>query len=291
MKRFKKIYVEITNVCNLKCHFCSEMKRTAEFMTLETFRAILDQISPFTDYLYFHVKGEPLLHPEIDLFLDLCHEKGLKVNLTTNGTLIHEVSDKLLQKPALRQVNFSLHSYDSNEQSQSKEAYLRRIFTFISKARTLNAPIISLRLWNHHQNDIASSGESKNREILAYIERALELPFIIHEKLTQSHGIKLAPKVYLSLESEFEWPSLDQTEDCSKGFCYGLKTQAAILVDGTVVPCCLDGDGIINLGNIHNTPFSEIIAGERAERIRQGFLKNKLVEEMCQRCTYRKRFQ
>lgn len=290
MKRFKKLYIEITNICNLRCHFCSEITRPAEFMTLETFQKILDQITPFTDYLYFHVKGEPLLHPDIDRFLDLCHEKGLKVNLTTNGTLIHEVADKLLRKPALRQINFSLHSYDSNEQSTSKEAYLSRIFSFISESRMHNEIIISFRLWNHNQGGIRSTSADKNREVLAHIERAFQLPFIIQEKLTPSHGLKLAEKVYLSLESEFEWPSLDKKDDCSKGFCYALKTQAAILVDGTVVPCCLDGDGIINLGNIHRTPFADIIAGERAEKIRQGFQKREVVEEMCRRCTYRKRF-
>jgi len=291
LKRFKKIYVEITNVCNLNCHFCSEMKRPAEFMTLETFRKILDQITPFTDYLYFHVKGEPLLHPEIDCFLDLCYEKGLKVNLTTNGTLIHEVADKLLCKPAVRQVNFSLHSYESNEQRDSKEEYLSRIFSFISQSRKQNDMIISLRLWNHDQNGLVASSANKNREVLAHIQRAFQLPFPIQEKLAPSRGIKLAEKVYLSLENEFEWPSLDQTENDRKGFCYALKTQAAILVDGTVVPCCLDGDGIINLGNIRSTPFFEIVAGERAERILKGFQNREVIEDMCRRCTYRKRFR
>ena len=290
LKRFKKIYVEITNVCNLSCSFCSEMKRPPEFMDVETFRNILDQITPFTDYIYLHVKGEPLLHPEIDKFLDLCHDMGVKVNLTTNGTLIHDAADKLFNKPALRQINFSLHSFDGNDQIESKDEYLNRIFSFIHQAIMQRDILISLRLWNYGATDTAENGSNKNREVFAHIEHDFDLPYKIDVKATASHGIKIAENVYLSQESEFVWPSLEQNENSDKGFCYALKTQAAILVDGTVVPCCLDGNGIISLGNVHTTDFSKIIEGERAEKIRRGFQKRELAESLCKRCTYRKRF-
>jgi Predicted Fe-S oxidoreductases len=286
MKRFKRIYVEITNVCNLKCRFCSVTKRQPEFMTEESFRSILDQITPFTDHVYFHVKGEPLLHPKIGLFLDLCHEKGLKVNLTTNGTLIQSASDKLLMKPALRQINFSLHSYDGNEPRERMDEYLERIFSYVFTSVAKTDTIISLRLWNHEEGAEAE----KNREVLTHIEKAFNLPDKINLKLNSARGVKLAEKVFLSIDNEFEWPSMEQKDDLSTGFCYALKTQIAILVDGTVVPCCLDGDGVINLGNINKAPFSEIIEGERAKSIHAGFQKRGVVEELCKRCTYRRRF-
>ena len=290
MKRFKKVYVEITNVCNLRCSFCSEMKRAPEFMKVETFRSILDQITPFTDYIYLHVKGEPLLHPELDSFLDLAYEKGLKVNITTNGTLIDKQASMLMSKPTLRQINFSLHSFGEDGQSESEDEYFGSIFSFIQRSLKQSETIMSLRLWNHDQSDVTTSESNKNREVLTRIERAFKLPYKIDEKINTAQGVKIADKVYLSLESEFEWPSLDQKEGFGKGFCYALKSHAAILVDGTVVPCCLDADGIMNLGNVLITPFSEIIEGDRAEGIFKGFQRREVVEPLCRSCTYRKRF-
>ena len=127
MKQFKKIYIEIINACNLKCNFCPASRRKPESMTLESFAGILDEIKPFTDYIYLHVKGEPFLHGKISEILDLCDEKKFKVNVTTNGTLIQKVQDKILMKPALRQVNFSIHSYDDESSRINKNEYIKNI--------------------------------------------------------------------------------------------------------------------------------------------------------------------
>jgi radical SAM protein with 4Fe4S-binding SPASM domain len=290
LKKFKKFYIEITNVCNLKCDFCSETKRAPEFMEIETFSKILDQIKPFTDYIYLHVKGEPLLHPEIAGFLDLCYEKGIKVNITTNGTLIKEVTDKILMKPALRQVNFSLHSFDGNEARDSKAEYINDIFSFVNQAVARTEVITAFRLWNLDKDKDTTSQRGRNLEILSKIENEFKLPYKIDGSINPTQGIRLAEKVFLNQDYEFKWPALDQDEDFNSGYCYALNTQVAILVDGTVVPCCLDGDGIINLGNILDTPFAKIIEGKRAKKIYQGFSKRVVVEELCRKCGFRKRF-
>lgn len=290
MKKFKKFYIEITNVCNLSCSFCPKTRRAPKFMQEETFKSILEQIKPHTDYIYFHVKGEPLLHPNIDKFLDLSYEKGFKVNITTNGTLIDEVKDKILMKPALRQVNFSLHSFDGNKRDTDKDDYINNIISFVKEAISNTNMLISLRLWNLDEDNEANFQRQRNRHILQIIEDAFYLPYKIEEKISPGRGIKIADRIYLNQDYEFEWPALDKEEDKSKGFCYGLRNQAAILVDGTVVPCCLDGEGIINLGNIHNTNFSEIIEEERANDLYNGFSRREVVEELCQKCGYRKRF-
>lgn len=289
MKKFRKVYIEITNVCNLACSFCPPTRRKPEYMKIETFTKILDEIKPFTDLIYFHVKGEPLLHREIDRLLDLSFKKGFKVNLTTNGTLINQVKDKLLGKPALRQINFSLHSWEQNNNLFPGEEYLDNILAFIKEATQKSDVIISLRLWNL-EGENAETLEKKNTPILEMIEREFNLPYKIEGKYISEEGIKLAERVYLNQDRQFRWPDLQETEDEGKGFCHGLRNQIAILVDGTVVPCCLDGEGIINLGNIHNTSLAEIIESERARNIYQGFSQRQAVEELCRKCGYRKRF-
>ena len=290
MKRFKKIYLEITSVCNLKCSFCPQTKRQSEFMNIDTFRNILDQIKNYTDYIYLHVKGEPFLHPHIDELLDISYEKGFQVNITTNGTLIHKIKDKIMGKPALRQLNFSLHSFDGNEGLNNKDEYISNILSFIKEAREKSNVLVSLRLWNLEECNSSNEEIKRNLDILQCIENEYNLDYKIQEKVTPGKGVKLAEGVYLNQDYEFQWPDLKEEEDDGIGFCYGLRDQIAILVDGTVVPCCLDGEGVINLGNVKTTDFSEILESERVQNIVDGFSRKIAVEELCRKCGYRKRF-
>lgn len=290
MKKFKKFYIEITSVCNLACSFCPQTKRQAKFIGIEDFTNILDQVQPHTEYIYFHVKGEPLLHPKIDQLLDISHEKGFRVNITTNGTLLAKNRHKLLNKPALRQMNFSLHSFDGHEGSTDKEGYIGSVLSFAREAAETSNMLISLRLWNLTMDNAANMERSRNREILEAIEKEFKLDYRIEERFVRGGGLKIAERIYLNQDHEFQWPDLKEKEDEGRGFCHALRNQAAILVDGTVVPCCLDGEGVINLGNVHDKPFSEIIEGERANRLYDGFSRREVVEELCRKCGYRQRF-
>lgn len=290
MKKFKKFYIETTSICNLACSFCPPTHRQAQFIQVEDFRKILDDIKPHTDYIYFHVKGEPLLHPKMDQLLDISHEKGFKVNITTNGTLLPKVRHKLFGKPALRQMNFSLHSFDGHEGSTDREGYLRNVLSFVREAVAQSDLIVSFRLWNLTRDNETNLKRMRNRATLEIIEREFNLDYRIEEKVVPGSGVKLAERIYLNQDHEFEWPDLRAQEDDGKGFCHALRNQAGILVDGTVIPCCLDGEGVINLGNVYQTPFSEIVEGERANRLYEGFSRREAVEELCRKCGYRKRF-
>ncbi|CAM3255997.1 radical SAM/SPASM domain-containing protein [Paenibacillus lupini] len=290
MKKFKKFYIEITSICNLSCSFCPPTERAKGFISVEDFTKRLEQIKPHTDYIYFHLKGEPLLHPKIDQLLDISHEHGFKVNITTNGTLLQKNKHKLLSKPALRQMNFSLHSFDGHEGSTDKEGYIGGVLSFVREAMDQTNMIASFRLWNLSQDNMTNAEKQRNREILEMIEKEFELDYFIEEKVVPGSGVKIADRVYLNQDYEFEWPDLRAKEDDGKGFCYGLRNQAGILIDGTVVPCCLDGEGVINLGNINNQHFSDIVEGERANNLVDGFSRREAVEELCRKCGYRQRF-
>ncbi|GIP52465.1 radical SAM/SPASM domain-containing protein [Paenibacillus vini] len=290
MKKFKKFYIETTSICNLACSFCPPTHRQSQFISVEDFSKILDDIKPHTDYIYFHVKGEPLLHPKIDQLLDISHEKGFKVNITTNGTLIRKNAHKLLGKPALRQMNFSLHSFDGHEGSTDREGYITSVLSFVREATAASEMIVSFRLWNLTKDNETNLERSRNRATLELIEKEFGLDFRIEEKVVPGSGIKLADRIYLNQDHEFDWPDLRAKEDDGRGFCHALRNQAGILVDGTVIPCCLDGEGVINLGNVYKTPFSEIVEGERANRLYDGFSRRIAVEELCRKCGYRQRF-
>lgn len=296
LHNFKKIYIEITNVCNLNCGFCSKTARKPEFMEIDLFEKILKEVKNYSKYIYFHVMGEPLLHPDIDTFLDLCHEQGFSANITTNGTLIKKVKHKILSKPALRLMNFSLHSFDDNTHNAINE-YLDEIFSFIIQIRASNPDFIAcFRLWNvkeNNNNALASKNSEiakKNRYILEKIEKFFRVPYKIDEISTKGNGIKLAEKIFINQNSYFEWPDNKIPDLNDEGFCLGLRTHAAILVDGTVVSCCLDSEGAINLGNINQSVFPEIIKSKRAMDLYNGFSERNVVEPLCRKCGYRKRF-
>ena len=290
VRKYKRTYIEITNVCNLQCNFCPKTGRKPEFMSIDLFCKILDQIKAHTDYIYLHVKGEPLLHPDLDRLLDICSEKGFKVNITTNGTMINKVKDILLSKPALRQINFSLHSFDGNEGAQNKEEYLGNILSFTKEALLKTELIISLRLWNYEEDNLINIESKRNAKMLAAIEEEFELQDNIVEKVWPDRGIKISDRLYLNQDRQFQWPDLQESEDNGIGFCYGLRNQIAILVDGTVVPCCLDGEGVIALGDMNTANFMEIIEGKRARDMIEGFSRREAVEELCRKCGYRKKF-
>ncbi len=287
MKRLKRVYVEITNVCNLRCSFCSPMRREPRFLTREEFVSILEQAAPCTDYLYFHVKGEPLLHPLLGEFLDLSGRAGFQVNLTTNGTLLAEKLPQLLDRPALRQINLSLHSFEG-EDPQRLQEYLDGVLEGVNTLRRETGAYLVLRLWNLLAGDAMPKN---NRVILERLSR--EFAIDLFEEVSRREKIRsitLAPRVFLSQEEEFEWPSLQNPFVSETGFCYGLGSMAAVLVDGTVVPCCLDADGSIPLGNLFQQPLVEILESPRAQAIHRGFQSRKAVEELCRRCSYRTRF-
>ena len=290
-KPFKKIYIEITNICNLSCSFCPKSARKPQMMTPAEFEHILMEIKPWTDYIYLHVKGEPLLHPDLEQFLALAKSYGFFVNITTNGTLLHQKKDILLAHPP-RQVNISLHSFEANTHLPGQMSFKDYVNQSIAFAKHFSPEhgITTFRLWNLDPENMTVDQRDKNRYILDTLYTAYNFDGQTNHRHYLATDAKLADKTYLSFDHEFQWPSLDALDFGDCGTCQGLRTHAAILCDGTVIPCCLDGEGVINLGNIHTTPFEEIMHSARTQTIRQGFQNKHITEELCRRCGYRTRF-
>ena len=286
MKKFRKIFIEITNICNLSCDFCPKTTRSPDFMDTDLFNHILRQINGHAKYLYFHVMGEPLLHPQLGTFLDLAALNGYRVNITTNGRLIDPTREWLLSKTALRQMNLSLHSFEGNQAKSLIDVYLSRIFEFIRSASKHDRIAFALRLWNLSDD---KRGDV-NRYVLGRLKDEFGVDGEIENQVTPVTGLKLKENVFLHQAARFEWPGQKGMPFSETGSCYGLRDQIAILVDGTVVPCCLDAEGAIGLGNIKQDSLERILNTARAKAIAEGFSKGRVVESLCQNCDYRNRF-
>lgn len=284
-KRFKKIYIEITNICNLNCKFCLPDNRKKEYISVDNFEKIISQIANYTDIVCLHVKGEPLLHKDLAKFLTILDKYGLKTNITTNGILIKETLDILKNSKAIRQINFSIHSVTQNKNIDCGK-YLKNIFESALELTNNSEIKISYRLWN--LNDL--NNNSENFEIIELIEHYYNLSNL-KEQLKLSSSIQLRPNIFINQDTIFEWPSLTNAIINTHGRCLALKDQIAILVDGSVVPCCLDNDGNINLGNIYLANFEEILISERVLNIINNFQNGKICEELCRKCGFLKRLE
>lgn len=273
-KRFKKIYIEITNRCNLNCSFCENTKRKKADMSLESFEIILSKIKDYTDYIYLHVKGESLLHKNLGEIIDLANKYDLKVNITTNGTLIKRNIEHLKN---IRQLNVSLHS------ENDEKNYFNDI---IDTCKLLSKNVyISYRLWTLDNYKL----DEKAIEIVKILEEKYNLSSEIVDKIYREKSTKISINTFVDKNNLFKWPNEKDIKD-DEGFCYGLNTHIAILVDGTVVPCCLDGEGSISLGNIFENDLKDILNSNRVNSIIEGFKNRKAYEELCKSCSFKNRF-
>ncbi len=281
MEKLKRIYIEITNICNLNCSFCPPCPREKRMMTAREFEHILNQIKPTSAQAYFHVKGEPLMHPSLGEFLTLAHQYGIAVNLTTNGTLLKQNHTLLLNAPALRQVNISLHSQENGYDHD----YLKETAQFGLDAAKQGHPIVSYRLWN------GESGKGMDENSLFALNTiAGHFGLSVQDPKRGREAAKFAPNVYAAFEEQFEWPWMNTTEVAKRGKCLGGREMLAILCDGTVVPCCLDDGGVIVFGNIFESDLETIMASTRYKALVAGFCGGNISEPLCRRCRYRTRF-
>lgn len=285
MSRFKKVYIEISNICNVQCSFCPVIERDKEIMSVEQFKKTLLQAKPLADEICLHLMGEPLAHPQIKEIFEICDNENVQVQLTTNGLLLKRYQDMLINSKCLRQINFSLQSYQDNFPHKDLRQYLIPIlgFTLLLHDKKPES-YVNLRLWNIHDQRL------DNEEVFQEIEKFYEIKINRAVDVGNIKSKKIWNRVYLHFDSRFEWPELSLPYQGEQGRCHGLISHIGIHANGVVVPCCLDKEAQINLGNVFEDSLENIIAGVRATAIVDGFKNNKRVEELCKHCSYISRF-
>lgn len=275
-KKYSRVYVEITNICNRNCSFCPGTTREKKQMTLDEFSRVANALVGFTEYMYFHVMGEPLTHPLLPEFIKYATSLGFKCAVTTNGTLLHKRADELISSGVYK-VNLSVHSFEGGEE-EAYYNYVNKLCDFADRASN-EGVLTVLRLWNKGYD---GGLNDKTLEILKH-----RLP---GEWKWGSRGARIRHKLHLEYGDRFDWPDMGAENYGSEVFCYGLRDHFGILADGRVIPCCLDREGDITLGNLFDSPLSEILSSERAAAILHGFDRRCAVEELCQKCGYARRF-
>ena len=275
---YSRVYVEITNICNRACSFCPGTKREKRRMTIPEFSLILDKLEGVTEYIYLHVMGEPLTHPELIDFINLASSRGFKCSITTNGTLLSKRYEELLNSKIYK-VNISVHSFENGDREEYV-SYLNSCFDFADKASERGILTV-LRLWNRGYDN------GRNIDTL----QALRDKFRGEEWREGASGFRIRHKLHLEWGDRFEWPDVECDELGDAVFCHGLGDHFGILVDGRIIPCCLDREGVIELGNEYTDDIKAALSSPRAENMREGFKCKKATEELCRKCGYARRFK
>ena len=273
---YSRVYVEITNICNMNCSFCHGHSRQPRQMTEEEYARVLQQLRGKTKYIYHHLMGEPLTHPLLPRFIQMACQAGFHPMITTNGTLLDRRGDDLLI-PGLHKVNVSLHSFEA-DQPETHRRYIQKIVDFAEKANRLGIKI-SLRLWNNGFDG------GRNDTVLQTLEEHYPQPWT-----ENTRGYRIRDGLFIEWGDRFAWPDQNAPDHGDCLTCRGLQDHFGILCDGTVVPCCLDSDGIIALGNVFREELTQILTSPRATAIPEGFRHRRAVEDLCRRCGYARKF-
>lgn len=287
--KFYRVYVELTNICGLACSFCPPKALPTHTMPLSFFEQVLDELKPYTKEIAYHMGGDALTLSNLKDYLDLTCKKNFKVMLTTSGYYLSKHDLHTLMHPAIKQINISLNSYNKNSMPLSFEAYMEPIIQLCRLKLEQNPDLfINLRLWNM---DEAHSEETFNEKLFEYLENVFHTSLHVKTLYEQKpRSIRLSEKIRLHFDDYFEWPSLRSSEH-SDGTCQGLRSHFGILSNGKVVPCCLDKDGVMELGDLHVNTLRDILNAPRTQAIIEGFKHDKAVESLCQKCTYKHRFK
>ena len=278
---YSRVYIEISNICNMNCSFCHGTKREPRRMSLGEFARIVGNLRGITEYLYLHVLGEPLTHPMLPTFIEYAKSCGFKVAITTNGTLLDQKGDSLILAGAYK-VNISLHSFEG-ESSEKQRKYIESCIDFADRASRTGVLTV-MRLWNLQNGQDETDG--RNQRTLELLRSKFDGNWTMGAR-----GARIRDKLHLEYGEHFEWPDMNAEDMGERVFCHGLGDHFAILADGSVVPCCLDADGDMTLGNIFESDIRDILASPRAQAIKNGFAIKKAAEELCRKCSYARRFK
>ncbi|WP_170126837.1 radical SAM/SPASM domain-containing protein [Helicobacter anseris] len=269
---FKKIYIELSDICGLQCSFCPNQKAVRGLMSQELFAKIVRQIRGKCHRVCLHILGDPCRIKNLKEYLDILRQNDLSVDLVTSGFYLKD-KESLLH-PAIHQIAFSLDAgFDKN--NPTKEGYLQDILEFCDfKRKQQNKIFINLRVQDTTLKRIPL------QQIFDFFKKTIPNDFKTFER------IKLDEYIFLNITKTFIWADLKMQNICHTKKCHALKEQIGILSNGIVVPCCIDTQGEIALGNVNKQSLDEILSSKRAIAIKKGFEQNIAIEELCKRCHF-----
>jgi len=268
----KRVYLELTNACNLNCSFCSNPKGN-RFLDIKQIDNYLIQIKEYCNYIYLHILGEPTLHPDFNEILNLLDKYDFNLQLVSNGTLLNKYPD-LLNHKCLRKLSISIHSVSNLDIENS---YFETIDNLINNNTNTK---IELRFYDKY---------NLSKDIQNYLDRLKEK--YAFEITSKDNSYKLKENTYIYFEDLFRWPNINDPFISNTGTCHGAIDMIGINSNSDVTICCLDPYAHNKIGNLNNDSLKNILNSKEYLKYIDEFRNNKITSDLCSKCSYRLRFK
>ncbi len=248
-------------------------------MPLELFEKVCKEVAPLTPIITLHVLGDPCKLKNLNRYLNVAKRFSLKVDLVTSGVYLHDF-ETLLQD-IIYQISISLDAGLDNHNKINQHRYIQKILEFCRYKFEKNSEVfLNLR--------IQDSTLDKHQNLIKPFLESFECVSL--ESLKTQDRARLFKKSFLNIQKTFKWPNLNAqnplNQESKIPYCYGLIKQVAILSNGVVVPCCMDTQAHINLGDLNHMPLKDILNSQKAMAIKTHFLKGEALELLCKNCSY-----
>lgn len=245
IKKLTSLIIEPTNTCNLRCTFCfvtEGMNRAEGFMDFDLFKKVIDD-SPGLEHLCMHNWGEPLLHKDIFRMFDYAAQAGVRhIVMNTNGTLLTDkMIDRIVDSP-LSIIRFSIDGSPETFQRVRGVALdkIERNILKLKEKKEARRPGLGMGV-------VFTVEEDTHQDVEAYIDHWKNIVDHVRTqaKLIQNPRKEICPEPF--------------------GKDYG---KLVVLWDGTVIPCCVDYNASLKLGNAWEQPVMDLWQGAEIERLR-----------------------
>ena len=307
--KFHKIYVEITDICGLSCSFCTPKKAKRGVMPLTLFKNIIEQIANYTKFISLHVLGDPLCVENLNEYLAIGSYYNVKFDIVSSGAFLQQKHFPILTQDSIHQVSFSLDAlFNHSHLNKEIHKYFDRIIDFYMYANA-NYPKLYINLRLFGNNDYTYLLERFPNAIMQTEKRRLRLaknfflrfhkPFIWHAT-QKHHNLKSSFLDSINQSLHKDKPSNDKLLETksimsqmqnhpkpNKPYCFGSVKQLAILANGIVVPCCIDANGSMPLGNLCVQDFESILKSKPMKTMQKAQHTHKNLPNLCSTCTFR----
>ena len=267
----KRVYLEITNSCNLNCPFCTNEKGN-NFLPIDEIKNYIDQIKPICNYIYLHILGEPLLHPNFEEILEYLDNKQMHLQLVTNGTLLYKYPN-ILNHSCIRKLSISIHSINN---ININEQYFLTINKLIENNTDKK---IELRFYD--KNNLSN----QLNDYLNYLKNKYSF-----ELTSKINSYKIKENTYIYFEELFNWPQITDKDISNTGTCRGAIDMIAINCNSDVTICCLDPKAYNKIGNLKKNTLADILNSDLYLNYIKEFNSRIISSELCKKCSYRLRF-
>jgi len=306
LENARYVFLEVTNHCNFRCSFCPQAisTRPPEHMDTTLATTLIKQLYNvgYKGNLYFHLLGEPFLHPEIFKIVEYASRRMPRSILFTNGSLLTTRNIESVFDASPYELMISMQLVDEGSfklkgSSMSWDRYASGIRKAIEYKLTHDTPTLLRISVGMRKEDAVYpdddyfpriSPETFRENILRLFSgiQCLDLQQIqnILADIPFRSSLEIASGVFVSVKPMGNWLRLYREEITKRGYCPHVGKEFGVLSNGNLVLCHLDYDGKTAFANARESKLRNIFQNSAICQTIEKFCAEGIVPKNCQHC-------